>query len=220
MTAASSGSRAGSTRAEDVLIGVLALQGDFAEHLASLRACGVQGIEAIEVRTLAQLESVDGLIIPGGESTTIARLLIAFDLMDPLRQRIGAGLPVWGTCAGAIMLAAEVTNLDRPPIGAMDITVERNAFGRQVDSFEQDLSVAGIEGPPVHAVFIRAPVITRAGADVDVLSRLEDGRIVAVRQGRLLATAFHPELTPDHRLHALFARMVLESAERPAVETS
>ena len=219
MTSAAAGSRAGPSRAEGALIGVLALQGDFAEHLASLRDCGVPGIAAIEVRTLTQLESVDALIIPGGESTTIARLLIAFDLMEPLRARIRQGMPVWGTCAGAIMLAAEVTNLDRPPIGAMDITIERNAFGRQVDSFEQDLDVAGIEGPPVHAVFIRAPVITRAGAGVEVLSRLDDGRIVAARQGRLLATAFHPELTPDHRLHALFARMVLESAERPAAET-
>lgn len=220
MTAAASSPRTGSSRAEGVLIGVLALQGDFAEHLASLRACGVDGIDAVEVRTLAELASVDALIIPGGESTTIARLLIAFDLMEPLRARIREGMPVWGTCAGAIMLAKEVTNLDRPPIGAMDISIERNAFGRQVDSFEQDLDVAGVDGPPVHAVFIRAPVITRAGAGVEVLSRLEDGRIVAARQGRLLATAFHPELTPDHRLHALFARMVLESAERPAVETT
>ena len=203
------------------LIGVLALQGDFAEHIASLRSCGVDGLDAIEVRTLAQLESVDGLIIPGGESTTIARLLLAFELMEPLRARIRAGLPVWGTCAGAIMLASEVTNLDRPPIAAMDITVERNAFGRQIDSFEEDLDVAGIEGPPLHAVFIRAPVITRAGAGVDVLCRLGDGRIVAARQGRLLATAFHPELTPDHRMHALFARMVLEHVTgRSAVETT
>jgi 5'-phosphate synthase pdxT subunit len=221
MTPANSGSRAAVPATERALIGVLALQGDFAEHIASLRACGVENIDAIEVRTLAQLQSVDGLIIPGGESTTIARLLIAFDLMDPLRLRIREGLPVWGTCAGAIMLATEVTNLDRPPIAAMDITVERNAFGRQIDSFEEDLTVTGLDGP-LHAVFIRAPVITRAGAGVDVLCRLEDGRIVAARQGRLLATAFHPELTPDHRMHALFARMVLEHlvGARSAVETS
>ena len=199
-------------RARRVVIGVLALQGDFAEHIAALRACGVEAIDAIEVRTLAQLEAVDGLIIPGGESTTIARLLLAFDLMEPLRSRIRAGLPVWGTCAGAIMLAQDVTNLDRPPIAAMDITVERNAFGRQVDSFEADLDVTGMEGPPLRAVFIRAPVITRAGADVEVLARLPDGRIVAARQGRLLATAFHPELTPDHRMHALFAGLVREAA--------
>ena len=206
-------------RARSALVGVLALQGDFAEHITSLRACGVEGIDAIEVRTLAELQSVDGLIIPGGESTTIARLLIAFNLMDPLRARIREGLPVWGTCAGAIMLANEVPNLDRPPIAAMDITVERNAFGRQIDSFEADLDIVGIEGPPLRAVFIRAPVITRAGAGVQVLSRLHDGRIVAAREGRLLATAFHPELTADHRMHALFARMVLESAALPATRT-
>ena len=162
MTPATSGSRAPASDRERALIGVLALQGDFAEHIASLRACGVEGIEAVEVRTLEQLAAVDGLIIPGGESTTIARLLIAFGLMEPLRDRIRAGLPAWGTCAGAIMLANEVTNLDRPPIAAMDITVERNAFGRQIDSFEADLDIAGMEGPPLRAVFIRAPVITRA----------------------------------------------------------
>ncbi len=212
MTSSSSTPRARTS----ALIGVLALQGDFAEHIASLRACGVDGIDAIEVRTLAELQAVDGLIIPGGESTTIARLLIAFDLMDPLRDRLRAGMPAWGTCAGAIMLANEVTNLDRPPIAAMDITVERNAFGRQVDSFEEDLDIAGMDGPPLRAVFIRAPVITRTGAGVQVLGRLRDGRVVAAREGRLLATAFHPELTPDHRMHALFAHMVLEAVATPA----
>ena len=201
-----------SETAPRALLGVLALQGDFAEHIAALEACGAR---AIEVRTLAQLQAVEGLIIPGGESTTIARLLIAFDLMEPLRQRIREGLPVWGTCAGAIMLASEVTNLDRPPIAAMDITVERNAFGRQIDSFEADLDITGLDGP-FHAVFIRAPVIIRAGAGVEVLSRLPDGRIVAAREGRLLATAFHPELTADRRMHALFVRMVQESAHVPA----
>ena len=220
MTPATSGSRAPASDRERALIGVLALQGDFAEHIASLRACGVEGIEAVEVRTLEQLAVVDGLIIPGGESTTIARLLIAFGLMEPLRDRIRAGLPAWGTCAGAIMLANEVTNLDRPPIAAMDITVERNAFGRQIDSFEADLDIAGMEGPPLRAVFIRAPVITRAGAGVEVLSRIEDGRIVAARQGRLLATSFHPELTADHRMHALFARMVLGAMASSAVGTT
>ncbi|MEX2446945.1 MAG: pyridoxal 5'-phosphate synthase glutaminase subunit PdxT [Dehalococcoidia bacterium] len=190
-------------------VGVLALQGDFAEHIVALRDCDV---DATEVRTLAQLEAVDGLVIPGGESTTIARLLIAFDLMEPLRARIDDGLPVWGTCAGAILLAQEVTNLDRPPLAAMDITVERNAFGRQIDSFEADLDVAGMDGPPLRAVFIRAPVITRAGDGVEVLARLDDGRIVAAREGRLLATAFHPELTPDRRMHALFVRLVEEVA--------
>ena len=191
----------------DARVGVLALQGDFAEHLVALRALGA---DAIEVRTLEELRSVDGLVIPGGESTTIARLLIAFDLIEPLRDLIVKGLPVWGTCAGAILLAKRVPNLDRPPLAVMDITVERNAFGRQIDSFEEDLEVAGMDGPPLRAVFIRAPVITRVGPGVEVLSRLQDGRIVAARQGRLLATSFHPELTPDRRMHALFARLVIE----------
>lgn len=191
-------------------IGVLALQGDFSEHIAMLRACGA---DALEVRTLDQLQQVDGLIIPGGESTTIARLLLIFDLMDPLRRRIEEGMPVWGTCAGAILLARDVPGLDRPPIGVMDVSVERNAFGRQIASFEEDLRVVGLEGAPLRAVFIRAPVITSAGPDVEVLATLADGRIVAARQGRLLATAFHPELTDDHRLHQLFVTMVSEAAE-------
>lgn len=192
-----------------MLIGVLALQGDFAEHITSLRACGAP---AIEVRTVDQLARVDGLIIPGGESTTIARLLIAFGMLDALRERIRAGMPTWGTCAGAILIADRVTNLDRPPIGGMDITVERNAFGRQIDSFEADLQITGVEGGPLRAVFIRAPVITRAGDGVEVLARLPDGRIVAARQGHLLATSFHPELTHDPRMHGLFASMVEECA--------
>lgn len=191
-----------------VRIGVLAMQGDFREHIDRLRALELEGLEAIEVRTAEQLAACDGLIIPGGESTTIARLLLAFELMEPLRARIAAGLPVWGTCAGAIMLAKDVPALDRPPIGAMDITVQRNAFGRQVDSFEADLDVAGIEGGPLHAVFIRAPVIERAGPAVEALATLPDGRIVACREGALLATSFHPELTNDSRFHELFVRMV------------
>lgn len=200
----------GSTRP---VIGVLALQGVFREHEIALAACDVP---SIEVRTLAQLDAVDGLIIPGGESTTIARLLLAFELMDPLRERIRAGLPVWGTCAGAILLAKEVSDLDRSPIGVMDIRVERNAFGRQIDSFEADLKVAGVDGPPVHAVFIRAPVIRDAGPGVDVLATLADGRIVAARQGRLLATAFHPELTGDRRLHELFVAIVADAIRTEA----
>lgn len=191
---------------------MLALQGDFHEHVEALRALGV---EAFEVRTLAQLDAADGLILPGGESTTIARLLIAFDLLEPLRARIRAGLPVWGTCAGAILLAKRVPALDRPPIGAMDVTVDRNAFGRQIDSFEEELRVTGVEGGPIHAVFIRAPVIRNPGKDVEVLCRLQDGRIVACREGRLLATSFHPELTTDHRMHALFVRMVQEALAAP-----
>lgn len=194
-------------------IGVLAMQGDFREHVDRLRALGV---ETCEVRTADELASVDALIIPGGESTTIARLLIAFDLLEPLRARIASGLPVWGTCAGAIMLAERVPGLDRPPIGVMDITVDRNAFGRQVDSFEADLDFAGIEGGPVHSVFIRAPVIREPGPGVEVLAALPDGRIVACRQGRLLATSFHPELTDDARLHEWFVQLAREAARDAA----
>ncbi|MBM3139063.1 MAG: pyridoxal 5'-phosphate synthase glutaminase subunit PdxT [Chloroflexi bacterium] len=201
---------AGGTRP---LIGVLALQGDFREHEAALAACGTA---SAEVRTRAQLEAVDGLIIPGGESTTIARLLLAYELMEPLRERIHAGMPIWGTCAGAILLANDVPGLDRPPLGVMDISVARNAFGRQIDSFEADLDVSGLEGGPMHAVFIRAPVITRVGPGVDVLARLSDGRVVAAREGRLLATSFHPELTQDGRMHLLFAAMVADAARTEA----
>jgi 5'-phosphate synthase pdxT subunit len=197
----------------EVCVGVLAMQGDFAEHIRHLEAVGAR---AIEVRTREQLEQCDALIIPGGESTTIARLLLAFDLMEPLRARIRQGLPVWGTCAGAIMLAKHVPALDRPPIGAMDITVDRNAFGRQIDSFEADLDVAGIEDGPLHAVFIRAPVIRDLGPGVEVLSRLEDGRVVACREGPLLATSFHPELTSDSRFHRLFVDLVRRAKEARA----
>jgi 5'-phosphate synthase pdxT subunit len=184
------------------------MQGDFREHVDQLRALGV---DAREVRTEAELAAVDGLIIPGGESTTIARLLIAFDLLEPLRRRISEGMPAWGTCAGAILLARRVPGLDRPPIGVMDITVDRNAFGRQVDSFEADLEIAGIDGGPVHAVFIRAPVIREPGPGVEVLAALPDGRIVACREGRLLATSFHPELTGDARMHEAFVALVREA---------
>ncbi|MEE8338444.1 MAG: pyridoxal 5'-phosphate synthase glutaminase subunit PdxT [Dehalococcoidia bacterium] len=199
-------------------IGVLALQGDFEEHIALLERVDV---DACEVRTEAELDACDGLIIPGGESTTIARLLLAFELMEPLRRRIADGMPAWGTCAGAILLASEAPELDRPPIGAMDIAVRRNAFGRQRDSFEAEISVRGIAGGPLRAVFIRAPVITSTGPDVEVLARLADGRVVACRQGAMLATAFHPELTDDARFHQLFASMVRASvngraAARPA----
>jgi 5'-phosphate synthase pdxT subunit len=195
------------------VIGVLALQGDFAEHEVSLTACGAR---VVQVRKLAQLEAVDGLVIPGGESTTIARLLLAFDLMEPLRRRIHEGMPVWGTCAGAILLANDVPGLDRSPIGVMDMSVERNAFGRQIDSFEADLAVTGLDGSPLHAIFIRAPIITAVRDGVEAIARLDDGRIVAARQGRLLATCFHPELTDDRRMHALFASMVAEAAQTEA----
>ncbi|MQC47714.1 MAG: pyridoxal 5'-phosphate synthase glutaminase subunit PdxT [Chloroflexi bacterium] len=193
---------------QQLRIGVLALQGDFAEHLAMLRA---NGVDAVEVRTMAQIDDVEGMVIPGGESTTIARLLIAFDMLEPLRARIRAGLPVWGTCAGAILLADNVPALDREPLGVMDMTVERNAFGRQIQSFEADIEVAGMDGPPLRAIFIRAPVISRVGPGVEVLATLPDGRIVAAREGRCLATSFHPELTTDTRMHGLFVEMCRET---------
>lgn len=198
-------------------IGVLALQGDFAEHLAMLRE---NGVDAVEVRTLAQIDGCDGLVIPGGESTTIARLLIAFEMMEPLRERIEDGLPTWGTCAGAILLADDVPALDREPLGVMDMTVDRNAFGRQIQSFEADLEVAGMEGPPLRAIFIRAPVIRRVGEGVEVLAALPDGRIVAARQGHLLATSFHPELTSDARMHGYFATMCSERVDAETRQAS
>lgn len=186
-------------------IGVLALQGDFAEHAGRLRRLG---LDVREIRRPQQLEGVDGLIIPGGESTTIARLLDAYDLLEPLRGMAKDGVPMWGTCAGAIILARRAPGLDRPNIGAMDIGVERNAFGRQIDSFETDLPVAALGPTPFHAVFIRAPVITDAGPKVEVLARLPDGPIVAARDAKLLATAFHPELSEDDRFHRYFAAIV------------
>lgn len=182
-------------------IGVLALQGDFAEHAQRLRCLGV---EVREIRLPAQLEGLDGLIIPGGESTTIARLIDSYRLLDPLRLLAASGMPLWGTCAGAIMLAQRVPDLDRPTLGVMDIGIRRNAFGRQVDSFEVDLAVPALGEQPYHAVFIRAPVITDLGESVEVLARLDDSRIVAARTGNLLATAFHPELTGDDRFHRYF----------------
>ncbi|HXK32821.1 MAG TPA: pyridoxal 5'-phosphate synthase glutaminase subunit PdxT [Dehalococcoidia bacterium] len=187
-------------------IGVLALQGDFAEHAAMLRAAGA---EPVEVRLPSQLADIDALIIPGGESTTITRLLDIYELREPIRRMGLQGLPIWGTCAGAIVLAKEATDLDRPNLALMDIQVRRNAFGRQVDSFEADLEVRGLDDAPFHAIFIRAPVIERAGERVEVLATLADGTIVAAREGRLLATSFHPELTGDARFH----RLLLDLAE-------
>jgi 5'-phosphate synthase pdxT subunit len=182
------------------IIGVLALQGDFAEHIAALRRLGAN---AVEVRLPGQLPSLDALIIPGGESTTITRLLDIYELREPIARLGRQGLPVWGTCAGAIVLAKQATDLDRPNLELMDIDVRRNAFGRQVDSFEADLTVTGFGDTPFHAVFIRAPSIERAGAAVETLAKLNDGTIVAAREGRLLATVFHPELTGDDRFHRL-----------------
>jgi 5'-phosphate synthase pdxT subunit len=189
-------------------IGVLALQGDFAEHQAMLRRIGAEGGQ---VRLPAELDGLDGLIIPGGESTTIGKLAVTFGLIEPLR-RFSAGHPVWGTCAGAILLSRDAQR-DQPLLGVMDITIKRNAFGRQVDSFEADLSVSALADPgrPFHAIFIRAPLITGPGRGVDILAKLSDdraGQIVAARQGNLLATSFHPELTDDDRFHRYFLSMI------------
>lgn len=182
-------------------VGVLALQGDFREHREMLEAMG----HAVrEIRKPAQLAEIHALIIPGGESTTIARLILSNGFQQPLRDFCASGAPVWGTCAGAILLAKQVDNLDRPGIETMDILVTRNAFGRQVDSFEANLDVEGLNGEPFHAVFIRAPRIEDVFGPARAICRLEDGTIVAARQGNLMATSFHPELTGDNRLHQLF----------------
>jgi 5'-phosphate synthase pdxT subunit len=187
-------------------IGVLALQGDFREHIATLNAIGV---DAHEVRRLAELEMSDGLIIPGGESTVMQRLSQAYGLFTPIRDAIRAGLPVFGTCAGLIMLADRITDgvVGQETFGGLDITVRRNAFGNQLDSFETDLAFRGIDGP-VHAAFIRGPLIESVGDGVEVLSQLHDGRIVAARQGNLLGISFHPEVTGENRIHSLFVDMV------------
>jgi 5'-phosphate synthase pdxT subunit len=194
-------------------IGVLAVQGDFIEHIAVLNKLGV---ESCEVRLPQHLEEVDGLIIPGGESTTLSRLMSIYQLREPVAQMARQGKAVWGTCAGMIMMAHEITEQDPIPLKLMDIGVQRNAFGRQIDSFEQDLSVAGFDAPPFHAIFIRAPVIIRVGQGVKVLAALPDDRAVAVQQGNLMATAFHPELTSDHRFHHYFLHLVSGEATGPA----
>ncbi len=190
-------------------IGVLALQGDVREHLRALTAVGAS---PTPVRRAAELADVDGLVVPGGESTTIARLIERFGLLEPLRAAIAGGLAVFGSCAGMILLADRVVDGEdgQLTIGGLDVTVRRNAFGRQVASFETDLDVDGLGGPPVHGVFIRAPWVEECGPGVSVLARAA-GRVVAVRQGRLLATSFHPELTGDDRVHSLFARIVEEA---------
>ncbi|WP_107774225.1 pyridoxal 5'-phosphate synthase glutaminase subunit PdxT [Nocardioides sediminis] len=194
-------------------IGVLALQGDVREHLRALASCGV---EATVVRRPAELAAVDGLVLPGGESTTMVKLARIFDLLEPLRARIADGLPALGTCAGMILLADRV--LDGAPgqetIGGMDVTVRRNAFGRQVDSFEEDVPFAGLDDP-VHAVYIRAPWVEEAGQGVETLARVASGpaagRIVGVRQGHLMATSFHPEVGGDTRVHQMFVDLVRRS---------
>ena len=185
-------------------VGVLAIQGDFAEHIAVL---GKLGVKAREVRLPEHLDSVDGLIIPGGESTTLSRLMTIYNLRAPVEQMAAEGRALWGTCAGMIMLSREITEQDPVPLGIMDIGVQRNAFGRQVDSFEQTLNVSALGPDPFHAIFIRAPVIVRVGEGVEVLSALDADRPVAVQQGNLMATSFHPELTNDYRFHSYFLEL-------------
>lgn len=183
-------------------LGVLALQGGFSEHMAVLSR--IDGVEAVEVRTPEELSRIDGLVLPGGESTAIGKLMVAAGLMGPLRSLIGSGLPVLATCAGAIMLARDIGTHRQPLIGTMDLVVRRNAFGRQQQSFETDLSVAVLGAKPLRAVFIRAPAIESVGDGVTVLARLPDGTIVAARQRNMVAAAFHPELTDDFRFHDWF----------------
>ncbi|WP_433192706.1 pyridoxal 5'-phosphate synthase glutaminase subunit PdxT [Nocardia sp. CA-107356] len=195
-------------------IGVLALQGDVREHVAALAECGA---EPVLVRRASELATVDALVLPGGESTTISKLLEVFELLEPLRARLREGMPAFGSCAGMILLASEVldTRPDAEHLSGIDMTVRRNAFGRQVDSFETDLEFAGLTGGPMRAVFIRAPWVERAGAGVEVLATVPSGpfagRIVAVRQGRVVATSFHPEVTGDLRVHQMFVDLVRDA---------
>jgi pyridoxal 5'-phosphate synthase pdxT subunit len=194
-------------------IGVLALQGDVREHLVALARAGAEGRP---VRRPEELADLDGIVLPGGESTTMDKLMRAFGLRDPLRAALGAGLPAYGSCAGMILLADRVLDgpADQETLGGIDMTVRRNAFGRQVASFEGDVEMAGVAGGPLHGVFIRAPWVEDVGPAVEVLARVQEGeaagRIVAVRQGSLLATSFHPEMTGDGRVHELFVRIVKE----------
>jgi 5'-phosphate synthase pdxT subunit len=188
-------------------VGVLALQGDFREHLAVLTGLGA---EAVPVRRERELDQVAGLVIPGGESTVMDKLSRAFGLREPLRARIADGMPVYGTCAGLIMLSDRVLDAlpDQQTLGGLDVTVRRNAFGNQLDSFETDLDVALLEGPPVHAAFIRAPIVEQVGPAAEAVATLEDGRVVAVRQGNLLGTSFHPEITGETRFHEFFLTLL------------
>jgi 5'-phosphate synthase pdxT subunit len=209
-------------------IGVLALQGDVREHARALESCGAA---VVAVRRPGELAGIDGLVVPGGESTAIVKLARIFDLLGPLRERIAAGLPTYGSCAGMILLADRVER-DTSPLeatfGGIDMTVRRNAFGRQVDSFERDVAIDGIDGGPVHAVFIRAPWVQQLGPAATALGRVDDpaspdgaaGRIVAVRQGHLLATSFHPELTGDGRVHRYFCEMVRSALAGEQGETA
>ena len=188
-------------------VGVLALQGDFREHLAVLAGLGA---DAVPVRRARELEQVQGLVIPGGESTVMDKLSRAFGLREPLRERIAEGMPVYGTCAGLIMLSDRVLDAlpDQQTLGGLDVTVRRNAFGNQLDSFETDLDVDLLDGPPVHAAFIRAPIVEAVGPAAETVAALEDGRVVAVRQGNLLGTSFHPEITGETRFHEHFLSLL------------
>ena len=188
-------------------IGVLSLQGAFREHFDTLAAIGVEGVR---VREPADLEGISGLILPGGESTTMRQLIDRWGLHQPILDFAASGAPIFGTCAGMIVLAREIAGGEPPILPLLDVTVERNAFGRQLDSFEADLDVDVLGSTPVHAVFIRAPIVERTGPDVDVLAELDDGRVVAVRQRNVLATAFHPELAGETRFHRLLATMAAE----------
>ncbi|HEY7025005.1 MAG TPA: pyridoxal 5'-phosphate synthase glutaminase subunit PdxT [Candidatus Limnocylindrales bacterium] len=191
-------------------IGVLAVQGAFAEHIAILKQLGV---DAVAVRLPEDLEDVSGLIIPGGESTAMRKLIDRWGLHQPILDLARKGAPIFGTCAGMILLSSEITDGDSPVFPLLDISVKRNAFGRQLESFEAELAVPVLGDRPVHAVFIRAPVVERVGDDVDVLAELDDGRVVAVRKGNIVATAFHPELAAETRFHRLIATMANEYAE-------
>ena len=197
-----------------MLVGVLALQGDFREHLFALAECGV---EAIAVKSLEEINLIDALVLPGGESTTIAKLARTFGLFDRIQERIQSGLPTYGSCAGMILLADRITGaaVGQESFGGMDITVRRNAFGRQVDSFEADLNMTGITAPAIRAIFIRAPWVEMVGSGVEVLASVEiDGELhpVAVQQGNLLATSFHPEIAGDNRVHRYFIETICKAA--------
>ncbi len=198
------------------LTGVLCLQGSFVEHLASLERCGAR---TREVRLPSQLEGLDALVIPGGESTTFLKLIDEYALRKPLQDAIRGGLPVLATCAGVVVLSARISSHSMAPLALLDIQVARNAFGRQVESFEEDLSIEGIPGAPFRGVFIRAPIITSCSPAARVIARLQNGTIVACTQGRILATSFHPEFVPDLRLHRLFLETV-EEARRTVREPS
>ncbi|GAB2462535.1 pyridoxal 5'-phosphate synthase glutaminase subunit PdxT [Jatrophihabitans fulvus] len=191
-------------------VGIFALQGDVREHARALEAAGCA---AVPVRRPKELDAVDAVVLPGGESTTMIKLARTFELLDPLRERIAAGMPAYGSCAGMILLADRVDTGGSPlaeTVGGLDVTVRRNAFGRQVDSFEEDIAIDGVEGGPVRAVFIRAPWIQDLGPRATALGTTKDGHVVAVRQGPLLATSFHPEMTGDGRVHAYFCSMIDE----------